>query len=68
MKIKLTSVYVVDPAQRAEHPVRHGAQMGPVLLESLGQVIGLVHRSHFPVGFRHGSNRGCAANDIKENR
>jgi hypothetical protein len=37
---------VVDLAQRAEHPVGHGAQMGSVLFESLGQIIEFAHGSH----------------------
>jgi hypothetical protein len=43
---------VVHLAQRAEHPVSHGAQVGSVLFESLGQIVAFVHRSHFLVAFR----------------
>ena len=37
---------VVRFAQRAEHPVGHRPQMGSVLLETLGQPLLIVHRSH----------------------
>ena len=37
---------VVGLAQRAEHPVGHGAQPGSVLLEMLRQELALIHRSH----------------------
>jgi hypothetical protein len=53
---------VVDLGQRAEHPVRHGAQVGSVLFESLGQMIAFVHRSHFLVTFRHGTDGRTVCN------
>jgi len=53
---------VVHFAQRAEHPVRHGAQVGSVFFESLGQIVALVHRSHFLVAFRHGTDAAASAN------
>jgi hypothetical protein len=43
---------VVGLAQRAEHPVGHGAQPGSVLVELLRQKLALVHLSHPVVGFR----------------
>ena len=43
---------VVGLAQRAEHPVRHRAQLRPGGLESLCQPVLLVHRSHSFVAFR----------------
>ena len=54
---------VVHLAQRAEHPVSHGAQVGSVLFESLGQIIAFVHRSHFLVAFRH-STDGRTVNNV----
>ena len=39
---------VVGLDKRAEHPVGHRSQMGPVLLEAVGQPLVLVHRSHPP--------------------
>ena len=53
---------VVHLAQRAEHPVSHGAQVGSVLFESLGQIIAFVHRSHFLVAFRHSTDGRTASN------
>ena len=38
---------VVGLGQRAEHPVGHRPQVGPVLLESVGQPLALVHRHIF---------------------
>jgi hypothetical protein len=49
-------------AVAAEHPVSHGAQVGSVLFESLGQIIALVHRSHVLVALRHGTDRRTARN------
>jgi len=43
---------IVHVAQRAQHPIRHGAQAGSVFFESLGQVVVFVHRSHFLDVFR----------------
>jgi hypothetical protein len=37
---------VVGLGQRTQHPVGHRPQPGAVLLEALGQPLGLVHRSH----------------------
>ena len=37
---------VVGFAQRAEHPIRDRAQMGPLLLEAFAQPFPLVHPSH----------------------
>ena len=53
---------VVHLAQRAEHPVRHGAQVASVLFELLGQILAFVHRSHFLVAFRHSSDGRTADN------
>jgi len=36
--------------------------VGSVLLESLGQIVGFVHRSHFLVAFRHTSDAATPAN------
>ncbi len=36
---------VVRVAERAEHAVGHGAQVGPVLLEALGLPVPVIHRS-----------------------
>ena len=47
---------VVGLAHRAEHPVGHRAQVGPVGLELLRQVVALVHSSHPFVAFRHSSD------------
>ena len=44
---------VVGLAQRAEHPVGHRPQVGPVLLEALRQLIALIHRSHSFVASGH---------------
>ena len=44
---------VVGLARRAEHPVGHRAQVGPVLLESLRQPVVRVHGSHHLVARRH---------------
>ena len=44
---------VVGLAQGAEHPVGHGPQPGPVLLELLRQQLVVVHRSHPVVGACH---------------
>ena len=38
---------VVHLGERAEHPVRHAAQVGAMVFESLGQIIAFVHRSTF---------------------
>ena len=43
---------VVGLAGRAQHPLRHRAQMTPVLLELLGLPLCRVHRSHPLVGLR----------------
>jgi len=53
---------IVHLGRRAEHPVGHGAQVGAVLFESLGQIITLAHRSHSPVVFRHSGDAAVAAN------
>ena len=36
--------------------------MGSVLFELLGQIVALVHRSHFLVAFRHGTDAAATAN------
>jgi hypothetical protein len=46
---------VVGLADRAEHPVGHGPQPGPVLLEAVEQRCVLVHRSHSSLAGRHRS-------------
>ena len=48
---------VVSLARRAEDPVGHGPQMGPVLLEPLGQPVTFVHRSRFSVAHCHINDR-----------
>ncbi len=40
---------VVCLRERAEHPVGHRPQVALLLLEALGQPVGIVHRSHSPV-------------------
>ena len=44
---------VVGLAERAEHPVGHRPQVGPVRLEPLRQPVALVHRSHSSVASGH---------------
>jgi hypothetical protein len=53
---------VVHLAQRAEHPVSHGAQVRSVLFEPFGQILEFVHRSHFLVAFRHNTDGPAARN------
>ena len=50
----------------AEHPVGHRSEVVPVGLEPLRQPFVLVHRSHSPVAFRHGSDERNAAGVTKE--
>ena len=56
---------VVGLAQRAEHPVGHRSQVGPLLLEPLRQPVALVHpcRFSFP-GFAAGSVRRGGLGDL----
>jgi len=42
---------VIGLARRAEHPVGHGSQVSPVLLESLRQIFVLVHPSRSSLRF-----------------
>src|SRR5262249_9723914 len=44
---------VLRLAERAEHPVGHRPQVGPLRLEPLRQLVVLVHRSHSLAPFRH---------------
>jgi hypothetical protein len=44
---------VVGVAERAEHPVGHRPQAGPVLLEAVGKPLVVVHRSHTPAASCH---------------
>src|SRR5438552_2588899 len=44
---------VVRLAEGAEHPVGHGPQVGPVLLEAFGRPFDAVHRSHSFVAACH---------------
>src|SRR5262249_28489803 len=56
---------VVDVTERAEQPVSHGTQMGSVIFELLGQVIGFAHRSHFLVALRQ-SNDGRTVSNVTQ--
>ena len=49
----LVYISVVGVAERAEHPVGHRPQAGPVLLEAVGQPLVVVHRSHSPAANCH---------------
>ena len=54
-------------ARGPEHPIRHRAQMRPVLFELLGEPLRCGHRSHSSVAVRQGSD-GRNIDDVTERR